>query len=374
MRNLLLLLALIFPAAAFAKRGPKTPEALGTALFKALKNQDQKAFVKLYMTYKDAEGILNESGMTREEKGRILLKMQQEPPELRAPAEYFKVQKKALDKGINWKNTKLLKVTADLDYEKGIQVARVTVYFVESVTGRQYTIITKECPKAPRGWRMVESVRLNTVSSESYTNENNYPYPDIQMQMDSMRMADSLMAVMYQHMMDTAMMEVPYEYAPEPDYCTLKLDSLRSALKLPAGQKCLKWMERADSTGFVFLVSKKPVKIIDAKGSSELTVAYSLGCRIELYVRNTGGGKFWIGGDSKILVTFADGSWVEMHSEMEGNPFGDVKLVFYAGEENGIRSQKLKSIKIQSKNGILERTLSPANSSELFEILNCLPK
>jgi hypothetical protein len=249
MKNYFLLLILLFSGTAFAtKKGPKTPEALGTALFKALKNQDQKAFVKLFTTDKDIESIIKDSYMSPAEKVRILERLKRESPFAKAPQEYFEVQGKAMDKGINWNNTKLLNVDFENRSENGLTMSKITVNFIESVTGKKYMLVVKDCPKTPSGWKIVDEVRLkNGPSGNNYEYNPDYNYPteeQLHMMADSIRIADSLIMVesMYQQMMDTTRMEYPYEYTPEPDYCGMKVDSLRKALRLPAGQKCSKWI------------------------------------------------------------------------------------------------------------------------------------
>jgi hypothetical protein len=375
-----LFISLLFFSASFAfaaKKGPKTPEALGAALLEAFKKNDAAAFKKLFITEEEFYAVVNSSTLDEDEKRIARKKYTSEPPDAKALSNFEEEYQNGKEAGMNWKNAKLGEVTFESRNEKGVQMVKLSVNFTESVTGMKLAIVTKECFKTSHGWKLSRTVRLKIISGKEK------PYEKLtyeQILMDSIRMADSMNAVMnamYEQMMQDslAMVEQMENYAPEPDYCTLKIDSVRKTLKLPGGQKIMKWMEPVDSTGYTFLITRKPIRVSDTRNTSELTVTLDLSCSINIYIRNLSGGKVWVDNGAKILVTYTDGTWTEMRNEGEMNCFGDVRLSFWDEVyKEAITKKKVRSIKIENKNGVLERILSPANSTELFEIMNCLPK
>ena len=139
-----------------------------------------------------------------------------------------------------------------------------------------------------------------------------------------------------------------------------------------------KWiMQEGDSTNGFFLISKKPIMVTaDNKSGWNVSVMFNADCRLEVSLHGFGLWPVCVEPGSRILITFADGTWLEKENNGEKNCYGDVKFSFNSGSDNvdDIRTKKIHSIKIEMPEGVFEKVFSAANGNDLYDVINCIPK
>ena len=367
LRALLPVLLLISSPAAFAKgKKCKTPEDLGKAVFNAFKKKDATAFQSLYINEKEFEALLKSASMNDEQKNDVREKFQKESPVLKSLENFRDVNEELSGSGMNISNAQLDHVEFSITVEKGVSVSKVKVFFTDAVSGKKGSLRMRDCLKTIHGWKLIEEVHGEVDYSEDYYKQ----------MMDSL-MADSMYKSMQEQLnnVDTTAYEPQYE---DMGYysCDKKIDSVSHLLKGMLG----KWiMQEGDSTNGFILISKKPVMITaDNKSGWNVSVMYNADCKLEVSLHGFGLWPVCVEPGSKILITFADGTWLEKENSGEKNCYGDAKMNFYSGTDNNeaeqIRTKRIHSIKIEMPEGVFEKVFSVANGNDLYDTVNCMPK
>ncbi|HEY6160323.1 MAG TPA: hypothetical protein VI112_03845 [Bacteroidia bacterium] len=370
MRNVFLsaisVLFFIIPSVTLAKgKKCKTPEDLGKAVFNAFKKKDATAFQSLYINEKEFEALLKSASMDAEQKNYTREKFQRESPVLKSLVNFQEVSEELAGSGINISNAKLDHVEFGTNNEKGVSVSKVKVFFTDAVSGKKGTFRMRDCLKSIHGWKLIEEVHLDI----DYSNDYNKQLTD-SLAMDSMM---KVLAQQLQNSVDTTYSEPQYE---DMGYysCDKKIDSVSHLLKGMLG----KWiMSEGDSTNGFFLISRKPVMVTaDNKSGWNVSVVYSSDCKLEVSLHGFGLWPVCVEPGSKILITFADGTWLEKENNGEKNCYGDAKFGFDSGSDNleQLRTKKIHSIKIEMPEGVFEKIFTVANGNDLYDTVNCMPK
>ena len=363
----------------------KTPEALGTALFNAIKKNDSVAFRKLFFNSKEFEGVIDASSIDPEDKVNIKNRLKTENPSTKAGECYTEIMDKASGWQIDWKNAVIGKIDFSITLEKNISVSTVLVNFTVRSEGKEskYDLTAKECLKGPNGWKMTRNVRIHTKGTD-YTN------PDYQkammdsiakvMEMDSLMALDAYNQQLAQHYEDS--LAASLEYLNYYAACKGKIDSISHVLNTPAGSKCSKWMKvTGDSSSESFiLISSKPLTVTtDNRSGFNITFTYTGNCVLLVNIRIYASLPVCMESSGKIMFTFTDGSWSELTNEDELNCYGSFLVSSYNNNKEddkfrSLKTKKIKSLKVETRDGIFERNFSSQNANDIYELLNCIPR
>ena len=117
-----------------------------------------------------------------------------------------------------------------------------------------------------------------------------------------------------------------------------------------------------------------------SNGEMVFTISPSKTCKGEMwFLIRLAERKVCFDKDAKISFTFRDGSKLEFASNTVENCFSDINVYFggsYAkmNELKDLQAKRIATIRLWTKNGYIEGSLSDENSEYFYNVLNCLEK
>lgn len=157
--------------------GEKTEEDLAHEVFQAFLDDNARAFKKLYVNQMDIENMLEESSIPTDMKNdyRQLLRGKTAFWRTISKIAFRGVRMRAFEKGVNWQNAEITKITSsesgfeffalerNLVQKYGLQVKDIHIEFVSDKD--TFDMKLDDCVKTPRGWALSEEVRIRRKSN-----------------------------------------------------------------------------------------------------------------------------------------------------------------------------------------------------------------
>lgn len=160
--------------------GEKTEEDLANEVFEAFLNDNPRAFKQLYVNQMDIENLLDDSTIPDDMKNdyRKMLRGKTAFWRTISKLAFRTLRMRAFEKGVNWQNAKITKITTNesgfeffalernLVQKYGLQVKDIHIEFVSDKD--TFDMKLDDCVKTVRGWALSEEVRIRRKSNFDY--------------------------------------------------------------------------------------------------------------------------------------------------------------------------------------------------------------